>query len=80
MPRMIEEGDYSCEIRSDNIAFPGTKTLYGVDSIDCIDYAIQLLDTLLGQFAGGKISWPDGSPYIRVPTSQKMGWSKDRGR
>jgi hypothetical protein len=79
VPIMIEEGRYSCEIYSDDIAFRGTKTLYGVDSIDCIDYAIELMDTLLAQFSGGRISWPDSSPYIRVPTIDKLGWSKNQG-
>lgn len=76
-PFIIDENEYCCEIYSDNIMFNGIKKSYGMDPIDCIDYAIQLIDLLSTELPKGKILWPDGTPYNRVPTTLKMGWGKE---
>lgn len=74
MPYKIDELEYCCEIYSNDAMFSGVKKSYGMDSIDCLDYAIQMIDLLSVEFAKGRLLWPDGTPYSRVLTNLKMGW------
>lgn len=73
-PYIVDKFEYCCEIYSDDLMFIGIKKSYGMDSIDCLDYAIQMIDLLSVEFTKGKLLWPDGTSYSRVPTNLKMGW------
>ncbi len=73
-PYMVDAVEYRCEIFSDNIIFKGIKKPFGMDSIDCLDYAIQHIDIFLSEFPEGTIFWPDGSPYRRVLSDHKLDW------
>ena len=75
-PYLVDKFEYCCEISSNDVIFKGVKKSYGMDSIDCLDYAIQMIDLLSVEFANGRLLWPDGTPYSRVPTNLKMGWGQ----
>lgn len=69
-----EEDEFGCEVNSDDIIFSGLKKIYGIDGIDATDNAIHFIDTMISEFRGGVILWPDFSPYIRSPVNNKMSW------
>jgi hypothetical protein len=73
-PNKTADGEYCCEVFSDDVLFRGRRKAFGVDSIDALDYAIQTLDTEIMEFKVGTISWPDGTSYKRVFSSRKMAW------
>jgi len=73
-PKRIGD-EYSCEIFSEDVLFKGVKKSYGIDEIDCIDCAIQMIDLFISELPANSIFWPDGSRYLRTLTHDKMNWS-----
>jgi len=70
------DGEYCCELNSEDVLFRGKQKAFGADSIDALDYAIQLMDAATTEFKEGVICWPDGTPYKRVPSGRKMEWGR----
>ena len=73
-PFHTSDGDYCCEMRTEDVLFAGTQKVFGVDAIDAFDYAIQYIDAAAVNFQSGDLRWPDGASYKRVPSTSKLGW------
>lgn len=71
-----EDGEHSCNISSDNVLFRGKQKVFGIDSLDTLDYAIQFIDKATTAFTNGTLCWPDDTPYKRVLSTEKMEWGQ----
>jgi hypothetical protein len=75
MPYRVSDVEFCCEIDSGNVLFRGIKKSYGIDALDCLDYAIQMVDLFSTQLVDVALLWSDGSPYVRLPTDRKFSWA-----
>ena len=76
-PYETDDGDYCCEMQTDDVLFSGIQKVFGVDALDALDYAIQAIDVAANKFVVGTLQWPDGSPYKRVPSGRKLDWASN---
>jgi hypothetical protein len=71
------DGMFACEINLQPRVIVERTTIHGIDPVDAMEMAIELLDTLIFEGDHGlNFQWEDGSNYSKSKTALKYVWNE----
>lgn len=76
-PYETSDGMFECEILLKPRIIVERTTVHGIDPVDAVELAIEMLDTLIFEGDHGLyFQWADGSNYSKSKTAMKYVWNQ----